>query len=575
MNIYFYQYIQFCILKKHSLKVHYLYYYCKSSILLFEFLYLILCFYVFQQDKENLSDATQNIMFACIRNTSKTATTSPSISPLYCTLDPPPVKPRVNKHKDSSKKECKRSLFTDKSRTDIEAYCKNMGLHGVTKINSSKWSKPLALTRMASEENSKSNLLNLNYPKTIQEVEEALTCATEAKPANVLMVALRTHTPSLPDCNELYLPKGTVVCGLFRTKKWVCIRLPSHTVGYVPVECLDAIGVKKCKDFSQQFPTWITLDDKPVFEKIIQQETKVCQNNGDSKNSPMDATVDESVYVEADDICNHVYSDMSKVASTQVTADSGIVDDVENSHVSYTVCYKDKQRLPIYIKKQLPLTPLLSDDKDQQCRGEGHMSIFNNDSAVLKMTKSLCSKEPSPSDPDNGYESSGGECGSAYDVQPTLSEYSVSQDSGRESTDHEQSVYSPLLPTVAMKSGCNQLEQVSGPLETNYNKKHGALNKSSETSHKHECIVARNSQTKSDCEKDKTCHNLTVLFDYDRNDKHCICIKKGQVVQLIHDKHKNWLWVRNQEGVEGYIPKNYVVNLEALNLDPHTQTTYF
>ena len=67
---------------------------------------------------------------------------------------------------------------------------------------------------------------------------------------------------------------------------------------------------------------------------------------------------------------------------------------------------------------------------------------------------------------------------------------------------------------------------------------------------------------------------LTALFDYVRESVYDVDLRKQEVVTLLDGSNGDWLWVRKHNGQVGYIPSNYVVNLEALNLDPHTKTTY-
>ena len=67
---------------------------------------------------------------------------------------------------------------------------------------------------------------------------------------------------------------------------------------------------------------------------------------------------------------------------------------------------------------------------------------------------------------------------------------------------------------------------------------------------------------------------LTVLFDYRAQDENDVSVRQNDIVTLLNDDDEDWLWIRTDKGDEGFIPRIYAVNLEALNLDPRAKTTY-
>ena len=67
---------------------------------------------------------------------------------------------------------------------------------------------------------------------------------------------------------------------------------------------------------------------------------------------------------------------------------------------------------------------------------------------------------------------------------------------------------------------------------------------------------------------------LTVIFDFQGHFDGDISVRRQDVVTLLDDDGPDWLWIRRSDGKEGFIPRAYAVNLEALNLDPYCRTTY-
>lgn len=69
--------------------------------------------------------------------------------------------------------------------------------------------------------------------------------------------------------------------------------------------------------------------------------------------------------------------------------------------------------------------------------------------------------------------------------------------------------------------------------------------------------------------------NVTIIFDYKACNENDISVRHNDVVTLLNDDDPHWLWVMRDDGEEGFVPRNFVVNLQALNIDPRAKTTYF
>ncbi len=88
---------------------------------------------------------------------------------------------------------------------------------------------------------------------------------------------------------------------------------------------------------------------------------------------------------------------------------------------------------------------------------------------------------------------------------------------------------------------------------------------------KRELALTSSSSNHTETEKKP---NLTVLFDYLAQDANDVTVRNHDVVTLLNDADRDWIWVRTEHGKKGFIPRTYAVNLEVFNLDPRAKTTY-
>lgn len=52
---------------------------------------------------------------------------------------------------------------------------------------------------------------------------------------------------------------------------------------------------------------------------------------------------------------------------------------------------------------------------------------------------------------------------------------------------------------------------------------------------------------------------MTILYDFDGLEEDDLTVKRGETVILLNDDDANWLWVRNEKGMEGYMPRDFAV----------------
>ena len=77
-----------------------------------------------------------------------------------------------------------------------------------------------------------------------------------------------------------------------------------------------------------------------------------------------------------------------------------------------------------------------------------------------------------------------------------------------------------------------------------------------------------------ECRSGDESTRLTVIFDYVPIHDYDVPVKHQEVVDLIHDGEKDWVWVEKDDGSRGFIPRKYAIDLTTFNLDPETKTTY-
>lgn len=53
---------------------------------------------------------------------------------------------------------------------------------------------------------------------------------------------------------------------------------------------------------------------------------------------------------------------------------------------------------------------------------------------------------------------------------------------------------------------------------------------------------------------------LMVLFDYTAKDENDVSVCRGEIVMLLNDQDKEWVWISTEDGEEGFVPRTFVIS---------------
>ena len=68
---------------------------------------------------------------------------------------------------------------------------------------------------------------------------------------------------------------------------------------------------------------------------------------------------------------------------------------------------------------------------------------------------------------------------------------------------------------------------------------------------------------------------LTVMFDFMSHSKNEVTVWRYDNVMLLNDDDPDWIFVVCRDGRQGFIPRTYAVDCNALKIDHFSRTTYF
>ena len=320
-----------------------------------------------------------------------------------------------------------------------------------------------------------------------------------------------------------------------------------------------------------------------------QRKLPICMDDANMNLTP---AFSKHVLAHCDKSNQSILENKMSSYSTATSGDSSIHDSMDNTERTKTNIYK------CYIcKKTMKSTSsphnnmLLNTNKKYTCSNCVLFQLTSTSSMQETSQTTLSTNERSIATTvdDFGYESAKSEhitasassnintrlCySSESDLIQSIETLNMSHDSGQDSCSYSENSYRLPSPTdsycsLTRDNTNNDVNSINNNMNSN------AFLESSRLADIDDVTsissFALSSPSLSSSEKGA---NLTVLFDYSQTSSHDLSLKKQDIVTLLYDKHDMWYWVRNRDGVEGYVPKNYVVNLEKLNLDPATKTTY-
>ncbi len=360
------------------------------------------------------------------------------------------------------------------------------------------------------------------YPRTVSELEQRLGASNSLAPANIPMLVVQGYNPpkDWSSRDEVPVTKGMVVNAMFKTYDWVCVRTPLERTGFVPFVCVQALGLKKkTKDFTQQFPEKSTL-------RVTNRMSPFKKSYSLNKNhTPFQ--VDKGTQSDSEVLTvKRVIKDVNK------TVVRG-----HHSKPSHTTDLNNNRHIPAQQQKAFtqPLPNKALKPKD-----------FLPQQQTLPAAaphRHITETKPSSHGP-----------GAALPAPPREAEVPDSPSSvERRRRKAREMYFAHDLSSIGF-----MLPHARTPVKS------PVLNLSFSS----DVSDASSVFTKSEGPR------LTVLFDYRAQDENDVSVRQNDVVALLNDEDEDWLWVRTDGGAEGFIPRIYAVNLEALNLDPRAKTTY-
>ena len=419
-----------------------------------------------------------------------------------------------------------------------------------------------------------SDTLPKRYPKTREEVSVILEKATKYQPANIPMLAVQGYSPAQgrPLREETKVEAGMVVNALYKTRDWVFVRTPLEDAGFIPFTAVEHIGARKQgRDFSQQFP-----ENNPVLPKVSESDhlpdkpggrtDDLERNNSSSSDSSLSTSQQSSPELSC---TSNLTESFTAAMSSQ-----NLIQWCTPAHQyplsgSSRGCAISREHL----RASLPLGPHRLQTRSSSTSelrrnpyGGSVGSILNRCSATTQNTSELRPTARKDSPPHSSPDS-----------------YS-SQHLRKQCSKLFGSVTLQALPNSNVGLGCNidvGLDLDGGlcwtrdmPPEDPCDVRRRSV--SSGSLHLSDLSDGRTGSWDSLCDilSDTRPAAVVVLFDFDAVDEHDVSVCQHDVVTLLCEEDPDWLWVRRHDGAEGFIPRAYASDLNALILDPSVKSTY-
>ena len=355
------------------------------------------------------------------------------------------------------------------------------------------------------------------YPRSQSELELKLESSNSLSPANIPMLVVESYFPpkEWTSRDEVPVTRGMVVNAMFKTCEWICVRTPLERTGFIPFCCVQALGIKKnTKDFSQQFPE--TLATKTVHRRSPFKKSNSLNRTYHHYN------VDKGTQSDSEMLT--VKRAVREAAKTAVRGyqKKTVQSDLNNN------------KRPVLVKDQRAFTQPLP------CKAMKPAAVSQQPLVPHKNTT----------------------VHSQTEIKPELPQRKVMEKvrvpECPSSVERRRQKAKEIYFAHDMSSIGFMLPHVKSPVKS------PVLNLSFSSD------VSEVSSVFTKTEGPR----LTVLFDYRAQDENDVTVRQNDIVTLLNDEDEDWLWVRTDKGREGFIPRIYAVNLEALNLDPRAKTTY-
>ncbi len=401
------------------------------------------------------------------------------------------------------------------------------------------------------------------------------------------MVVVKTYCPShaWKSKDEVNVTKGMLVNAMYKATDWVCVRTPEERTGFIPAYCLEPITVKrKSKDFCQQFPERTASYRSSVSSICSNAATYRSSMRSFHRSSFRKATETGYKRSRSTEDQRTLHKSTQPLLPQSLTNQKLEVDrrtqiiphsKVQRPHSQCDdlrrTCLNKSVPLPIKSNKQL--------DHETARRSNHRNSAYHEhkkaQTEVHPFTRAV--REAAKIVLKDYYVK-------ALDANNNATVRHLKGQTGpgviKPLGDHNQNIAQRRIPQKPVKALSDTEEpenKVNDIYFANDISSIGFMLPYAKTPVKSPVRRLSFSSDISDLSSVFTKTEgpqLTILFDYTAQDENDVTVLNNEIVTLLNDEDEDWIWVKTNKGKEGFIPRIYAINLEALDLDPREKTTY-
>ena len=410
------------------------------------------------------------------------------------------------------------------------------------------------------------------YPQNLTDLYAHLSTASRARPANLPLQVVTGHDPcssrSPAARREVRVHTGSLVNALYKCGHWLNVRTAENKVGFIPLHCAQPISssprhtschvpqIRAASCRQRQLPPAARNNRLNHSLSGSDCSRSDCDESGEVVTDPTEILSTDSAFSEThsflsapDQPLHHNLSD----DDTQVLEmEEEVMVDVGGQRGT------PRKRCAVYLSPDKDLSVLFS----RTLVGDDDLDM---DSSFLTPTPH--STYPSPTTSSTLKPSN--EVHGVTNHQVDYSGVSSTNTSLYNQSSHHDTSFLSINDQIIKGRNSDTCNTFS------YCHKRSPNNMFHKTQSIHPSIcgsshIAKKSRTQIP----SSYKRLTVLFSYRAVNPEDVTVTAHDVVTLLDDRAGDWLWVRTHRGNKGYIPKSCTVDLEALNLDPRTKTTY-
>ena len=425
------------------------------------------------------------------------------------------------------------------------------------------------------------------YPQSLADLYSQLSAASRVRPANLPLQVVVGHEPSSirsPSTRrEVRVCAGSLVNALYKCGTWLYVRTAEDKAGFIPLHCAQPISssprftschvpqIRRASCRQRQLP--LAAHNNRLNRSLSGSDCSRsdCDESGEVPTDLTEILSTDSAFSETHSFLSA--PSQSGQHNQTLSDDDTTIDILENIEEKVMVRVSGQRGTPrkrcaVYLSPDKDLSVLFSrtllGDEDLDVDSSFLTPTPHHISPTSPSSVTRCNSTLTPNNNDSKVHNV-----AAHQVDNTsvssanaslLSHYSQNDTSVMSTNDKGTSGYSEST------GSCCRKRSASSSLQRSQHS-HPSVSESSDSIKK--CRTRNSSRDTPASSK-----RLTVLFSYKALNYDDVSVRSQDVVTLIDDRAGDWLWVRIPRGKEGYIPKSCTVDLEALNLDPCTKTTY-